>query len=207
MNLLILAANSQIARILEKRLLTEPQYGHVNLTLFLRRSERLSHLADNPRVTIIEGDIENFDIVNQAMVGQDIVYVANVDIQSENKITQSVVNAMRNQHVARLISSNAIGIYNEVPGEFGRQNMAAIDYVLPQLLNSEKLVVESGLNYTILRLPWLNNDNDINYMISTRHELFEGDYVSRPSVADLVLKMIDDPKYGVNESFALENPY
>ena len=59
MKLAILAANGQIARIVENRILNEDKFKDVELTLFLRNSSRLSDLADNPRVTVIEGDLNN----------------------------------------------------------------------------------------------------------------------------------------------------
>lgn len=42
MNLLIAAANGQIAKIVENRILTEPGFKDVRLTLFLRNADRLA---------------------------------------------------------------------------------------------------------------------------------------------------------------------
>jgi len=39
---MILAANGQIARLVENRILTEPTFKDVDLTLFLRDASRLS---------------------------------------------------------------------------------------------------------------------------------------------------------------------
>jgi nucleoside-diphosphate-sugar epimerase len=205
-NVLILAAYGRIARIVESRILSEARFNNVNLTLVLKDSKRLASLSQNPRVKIIEGDIEDFDVVNQAMQGQDLVYVSNVDITHGNSITVNVIQAMLNNNVKRVISSNAIGIYDEVQGEFGRMNRDAIDYVFTEIVNSENLLVNSGLGYTILRLPWLNSNKEINYTVTTRYQKFYGDYVSRQSVADLVLKIIDNPEYGLNDSLALADP-
>lgn len=69
MKLAILAANGQIARIVENRILNEDQFKDVELTLMLRNSNRLSDLADNPRVTIIEGDLNNPADVEKAVKG------------------------------------------------------------------------------------------------------------------------------------------
>lgn len=206
MNVLILAANGRIARIVEQRLLSEPKFNNINLTLVLRNSKRLIHLSDQPRVNIIEGDLDDFDLVNQAMNGQDLVYVSNVDINPDNKITKNIIQAMNNNNVKRVISSNTIGIYDEVPGEFGRMNMNAIQSVLTAVVNSEKLLANSDLDYTVLRLPWLNDNEEINYKVTTKHQQFDGDHVSRQSVADLVLKIIDNPDYGSKDSLALANP-
>jgi saccharopine dehydrogenase-like NADP-dependent oxidoreductase len=45
-NVLILGAYGQIARIVEERILAESKFNHIDLTLFLRNSSRLSALAD-----------------------------------------------------------------------------------------------------------------------------------------------------------------
>lgn len=76
---MILAANGQIAQIVEHRILTEDQFADVDLTLFLRNTSRLANLQDNSRVTLVEGDITDPTAVSAAMAGQDLVFVAVVD--------------------------------------------------------------------------------------------------------------------------------
>lgn len=78
-NVFILAANGQIAQIVEHRILTETQFADVNLTLFLRKANRLANLQANPRVTLVDGDITDPTAVSAAMAGQDMVFVAVVD--------------------------------------------------------------------------------------------------------------------------------
>jgi len=73
---MILAANGQIARLVEHRILTEPAFADVTLTLFLRNTGRLSSLQANPRVTLVDGDIADASAVTAAMAGQDLVFVA-----------------------------------------------------------------------------------------------------------------------------------
>ena len=110
---------------------------------------------------------------------------------------------MKENGVKRLISSNAVGIYDEVPGSFGRANRDACDYVWKEILTSERLVSESELDYTVIRLPWLTDREKSNYTVTTRHQTFYGDYVSRKNVADLILRIVDDPRYGSKDSLAI----
>lgn len=117
-NVLILGANGQIARIVEKRVLVEQ--SDVHLTLFLRQKSRLANLADNSRVTLIDGNMTDYQAVKAAMHGQDIVYIAAVDHTPDNVITRNVIKASREQGVQRIIESSLLGLYNEVPGEYGR---------------------------------------------------------------------------------------
>ncbi|WP_300560531.1 NAD(P)H-binding protein, partial [Companilactobacillus sp.] len=71
---LILGANGHVARIVEERLMAENPDDE--LTLFLRNSSRLNNLEGHKNVTIVDGDITDFDDVNNVMKGQDIVYVS-----------------------------------------------------------------------------------------------------------------------------------
>lgn len=79
MNVTILAANGQIAHLVEERLLTEPTFKDIQLTLMLRHPERLSELNDNPRVTLLDGDLTNPTDVIQATKDADLIWSAVVD--------------------------------------------------------------------------------------------------------------------------------
>lgn len=203
-NVLILGANGQIARLVEERLLEEQP--DVELTLFLRNSKRLANLANNDRVRIIEGDVENEKEVADAMHGQDIVYVAMVDHDHDNQITKNVIEAMKHNNVNRIISSNILGIYNEVPGEFGRWNHDQVKSGLDAAIKSAELLEDSRLDYTIIRIPWLNDRDEIKYTVTHKNEEYVGVSGSRKSIADLIVKIIADPTYLSKDSVGLADP-
>lgn len=201
---LILGANGQIARIVEQRLLAEQD--DVELTLFLRNASRLNSLANNDRVTLIDGDVANADQVKEAAKGQDIVYVAMVDHTPDNKITKNVIDAMKANGVKRVISSNILGIYDEVPGAFGRWNKGQVSWGLKAAINADQLLKDSGLDYTTIRIPWLNNHEEVKYTVTHEGEEYVGVSGSRRSVADVIVKMIADPSYLANDSIGLADP-
>lgn len=203
-NVLILGANGQIARLVEERLLKEQP--DVELTLFLRNSKRLANLANNDHVRIIEGDVENEKEVADAMHGQDIVYVAMVDHDHDNQITKNVIEAMKHNNVNRIISSNILGIYNEVPGEFGRWNHEQVKSGLNAAIKSAELLEDSRLDYTIIRIPWLNDRDEIKYTVTHKNEEYVGVSGSRKSIADLIVKIIADPSYLSKDSVGLADP-
>ena len=198
---LILGANGQVARIVEKRILNEQK--DVELTLFLRNSGRLDSLKDEKNVTIIDGDISKYDDVNNAMKGQDIAYIATVDHTSDNIITKNVVNAAKENNVSRVIETNIMGIYNEIPGEFGRWSYEQVKSGLPAAINSDKILSESGLPYTTLRFPWLNDRDEVKYLITHKDEEGIGVSGSRQSMADVIVKIIADPEYLKNDSVGI----
>lgn len=84
MNVLILGANGQIARYAIDLFLKDT---NAKLTLYLRNAERLSsYKSDN--VEIIDGDVQNYETLKKAMVGQDVVYAnlsGRMDEQAQNK--------------------------------------------------------------------------------------------------------------------------
>ena len=198
---LILGANGQIARIVEQRLLKEQP--DAELTLFLRNSQRLADLADNKNVTVVDGDITNYDAVNAVMKGQDVVYIAMVDHTKDNVITKNVIKSMKENGVDRIIESSLLGLYHEVPGKFGRWNDEMVQSGLAAAINADKLLSESGLTYTTLRFPWLNDRNEVKYTITHRNDQYVGVSGSRQSMADVIVKIIADPEYLKNDSVGI----
>ena len=201
MNVLILGAYGQIARLVEERLIKEvPDF---NLTLFLRKSWRLEDLGNLPQVTLVEGDLENYVDVTEAIKNQDLVFVATVDHSPNNIVTKNVIEAMQANGVRRVIFTNILGIYDEVLGEFGRWNYKMVSSGIKEAINSDKLLTESGLDYTTLRLPWLNNRDEIKYSLTHRNEKYLGVSGSRKSIADVVVRIIKEPKFLLKDSVGI----
>lgn len=212
MKLAILAANGQISRIVENRILNEDQFKDVELTLLLRNASRLNDLKDNPRVTLIEGNLNNPDDVEKAVQGQDMVFNAVIhhDDAGHNRPTHNIINAMKKDGVNRLILTNLLGIYDEVPGEFGKWNrdtcFGGIVSDDNAAVVSDRLAAESGLDYTTLRLPWLNDRDEVKYTITHKDDEFVGVSGSRQSIADVVLKIVAAPSFGSNDSLGIADP-
>ncbi|WP_119326747.1 NAD(P)H-binding protein [Companilactobacillus musae] len=201
---LILGANGQIARIVEERLLKEQP--DVELTLFLRNSQRLADLDDNENVTLVDGDITDYDAVNATMKGQDVVYIAMVDHTNDNVITKNVIKSMKENNVDRIIESSLLGLYHEVPGEFGRWNDEMVQSGLDAAINADKLLSESDLTYTTLRFPWLNDRDEVKYTVTHRNDQYVGVSGSRQSMADVIVKIIVDSEYLKNDSVGIADP-
>lgn len=204
MNLLVLGAYGQIARLVEDRILKEDT--NIKLTLFLRNSSRLNDLEKLPQVTVIDGDIENYADLTAAMKGQDMVYVATVDHSSNNIVTKNIIKAMKENNVNRVVFSNILGIYDEVPGEFGRWNYEMVSSGIKEAINSDKLLEESGLDYTTLRLPWLNDRDEVEYSLTHKNEKYVGVSGSRKSIADLVVRIAKNPNFLINDSVGVADP-
>jgi uncharacterized protein YbjT (DUF2867 family) len=192
-NVLILGANGSIARVSIDLFLKETD---VQLTLYLRNSERLRHINSN-RARVIEGDILDIEKLKEAMVGQDVVY-ANLD-GNLDKMAKTIVEAMDATGVKRLIWISSMGIYSEVPGE-------RYSSILDPYRKSAEIIEASDLDYTILRPGWFTNQDEIDYETTQKGEPFKGHDVSRKSVADFVVKLALTPGLEVRHSLGVNKP-
>ncbi|WP_304057888.1 NAD(P)H-binding protein [Levilactobacillus namurensis] len=198
---ILLGATSNISAFLIPRLLEQPD---VKLTLFARRaSQRLSQYAKNERVTVIDGNWNVLtDLVN-AISGQDIVYLATGHFTKAN---QNVVSAMKTDGVDRLIVAGGLGIYDEVAGKFGTWNARMMgDYT--EIKRAAKVIDDSGLNYTFLRMAWLyNNEQHLDYKVIPQGAPFKDTQVTRQAVAELVANIVKNPTDYQQTSIGVAEP-
>lgn len=200
--IIILGAHGQTARIVTDELL---QNTDIELKLFLRNSTRLNQYQDNPRVELIEGDVLNTEQLMQAIQDVDLVYsnVGGVDLAEQ---TKSIIKAMDQADKKRLIFISSLGAYHEVPGKFGEWNENAIASFLPGFRESAKLIEDSDLDYTMIRPAWMDNKDEIDYETTQKNEPFKGTEVSRKSIANFVIKLINNPQTHIGESVGLNKP-
>ncbi|MEY8733039.1 NAD(P)H-binding protein [Peribacillus frigoritolerans] len=172
MKILILGAAGQISRMLTERLLNET---NSEIVLYARRANSRLKVTSK-RVEIISGDFQEKSKLVSAMSGVDVVYLNDMfDISA----TQMIVSAMDEAGVKRLIGATALGIYDEVPGAFGRWNDAMVGTNIPLFKSTAKVVEESDLDYTLLRLTWLyNQEGNEKYHLTLNGEPFIGAQVT-----------------------------
>ncbi|KRM34828.1 hypothetical protein FC83_GL001965 [Agrilactobacillus composti DSM 18527 = JCM 14202] len=199
--IIILGAHGQIAQLVRQRLLKETD---AQLTLYLRHAQRLGQI-DAKRETVIDGDVTDFDKLSAAIAGQDIVY-ANLGGRFE-PMAQNIVQAMTANHVSRLIYVTGLGLYHEVPGEFGRWVEASIGSdIMDDTRRAAKIIEDSTVNYTIIRAAYMNNQDDINYETTQKGEPFKGTIISRKSIADYIIKLIQNPQLDNYASVGIDQP-
>lgn len=70
---------------------------------------------------------------------------------------------------------------------------------------SAAAIEASDLDYTIIRPAWLSDDDEIAYGTTVKGETFAnaGACVSRKSVADLIVKLVTNPTFGVQQSIGV----
>ncbi len=199
MEIAILGAHGKIAQLVTKKLVKDP----VTQRLFLRNTARLT-APQNGR--LIEGDAENLEQVKEAIEGATIVY-ANLAGKTIENQAKTIVEAMKETGVKRLIWVSTLGIYDEVPGNFGIWNHQMLDGgYLETYSKAAELIENSGLDYTILRPAWLTNKTEVSYELTQKGAPFKGTEVSRESVADFIRQLILHPESHQKESLGINKP-
>lgn len=197
---LILGANGAISKAAINSFLENTSY---TLRLFLRDANRLPDYASD-RIRVREGDATNFEDVNRAMEDVDIVLAS---LSGElDKEAQTIVDAMNANNVKRLIFVTSIGIYNEVPGNFGLWVQDQISDYLVIYRKAADIIEQSDLDYTIFRPAWLTHTNEIDYEITKKDEPFKGTEVSRKSVAAIAVQIAKDPALYSRDNIGINKP-
>lgn len=200
-NVILLGATSNISKYLIPMLLKETD---VHLTLFARNAnKRLTQLNNNSRITLFDGNWNEPEDLNQAIAGQDIVYLATGHFVEAN---QNVVQAMKQNKVSRLIVAGGLGIYGEVAGKFGQWNARMMgNYTV--IKQAAAVIDNSGLDYTFFRMTWLyNQDGNYNYQIVPQGQPMKGTQVTRQAVAKLITDIVKQPTLYAKQSIGVVEP-
>ena len=185
MRLAIIGAAGQIPGFLIPRVLEETDF---KLTLAGRKvSQRLSYQDD--RIRYVDGDMSRLDNVRQALEDADVVFVN----EASPALLEPTIVVMKEKGIRRLIVAGVLGVYDEVVGDFGRWNKAMLGAYSPtnNRVIGAKLVDESGLDYTYLRMTWLyNQEGNRAYKLIPQGEPYKGAQVTRQAVAQYIYGLI-----------------
>lgn len=200
----VLGASGQIAKLAEDLFLKDKDN---ELVLFLRHPNKLDqNKIDKNREKVVVGDASKLDELLPAIKDVDIVYanLAGSNIEDQAK---TVVKAMDEAGVKRLIWVSSLGVYDEVPGKFGEWNKNTLGSYLTTYRAAADQITASDLDYTVIRPAWLTNKNEVDYEITRgAHTPFKGTEVSRLSVASYINDLVEDPSKDVRENVGLNKP-
>lgn len=200
--IVVLGAAGKIARLATDQFLKQT---NDDLTFYLRKPKRLKNVASK-RIHIVEGDANNTSLLEATVRGHDVVY-ANLEGDDIENQAKSVVAALTAAGVRRLIWISTLGIYDKVPGAFGKWNHEQLDDgYLPTYAAAAKVIEASGLDYTIVRPAWLTDTDEIDYELTQKGDAFKGTEVSRKSVADFVVKLAHDQGRNIRASIGVNKP-
>jgi putative NADH-flavin reductase len=163
-----------------------------------------TRIFDNS-VTVVQGDILNYNDVEDAVKGVDAVISVVGHIKNSNPLMQTkgiknIINAMNNHGVKRLVSLTGTGV--RISGD----KPSFIDYLLNffiKIIDPERIIdgkehvkaiQNSNLDWTILRVLKLTKKSFTLEYNLTEHgpaELFS----SRKKVAEIMVNLVSSQKY------------
>ena len=202
MKILILGAAGQISKMVTKNLLEETDAA---LVLYGRNASRRITNVDPSRITILDGDFNDSEKLMEAMKDVAIVYLNDMN---SPEATQTIIDAAKKSGVSKIIGATILGIYDEVVGAFGKWNARMVGRTgTNRHKDSAKIIEDAGIDYTLLRLTWLyNQEGNENYMVSQKGEPFIGAQVTRQAVARLIMDIIEKPAVYKNKSLGVSEP-
>ena len=176
---LIVGANGRVSIEATKIFLENSRF---NVDLFLRNAHRIPDYASN-RIKVYEGDAKNIEDLESALNNVDVVFASLSG--SLDKQAETIVKAMDNKNVKRLIFVAAPGIYDELPEPFNQWNKEQFGEKLNRYRKASDIIV---------------------YEITAKNETFKGTEVSRKSVASLAVQIAKNPELHSKENIGVNKP-
>lgn len=202
-SVLIIGANGSVAKVATQGFLAG---SNADLKLYLRNAKRLSSIAkQNPsRVQLIEGDALDKSALIKAMQGVNVVY-ANLAGSNLGAMAKAITQAMSEAGVKRLVWVGSYGVYD---GEIPNSELNRIRAYNPPHREAVRVIESSGLDYTIIRAQWFSNADEIDYELTKKGEKFKNPsaYISRKSIAHLVIRLCLEKDFGMKESLGINKP-
>jgi putative NADH-flavin reductase len=209
MKLSIFGATGRTGQILLKQAIDA---GH-EVTVLVRNPARLA--LQHPRLKVIQGDLRDPGRVAQAVAGAEAVVsvlgpTANKPIYEVSQGMLSIVAAMREQGVRRLVVSVGAGVADphDAPGAFNRimdflvKRMAG--HVYEDMRRTVEVVRASGLDWTIVRVPMLTDQSPSGDVKVGYVGKGTGVRIARADMAGFMLKQAEDRTY-ISDAPAISN--
>jgi Putative NADH-flavin reductase len=198
-NILVLGATGGIGRLVVQQL---NQLEYVKQAVYVRNASKLKP-EDVAVATVLEGDVLDTEKLTEAMQGQEVVIAALAgDLPGQAK---SIVKAMKQTKVTRVIWVTGLGIHHEVPGAVGEM----LNYYVsrfPEYVQAADTIANSGIAYTLVRAANLTDGGNMEYFLSKEGENIHSESVTRSAVAKFIVDMIkDENNLGENDSLGITN--
>lgn len=199
MKLLVLGATGGIGL----EIIRQAVARHHSVTAFVRSPDRLAAFQD--RIEIGRGDLLNASELERAVQGKDAILsafgprvpVMKADANLLRDFACALTSAMQKVSVRRLVIVSTAFLFKDsiVPPAYLVGRLFFPGIVLDATA-MELTIIESGLNWTIVRPPQLNDKpRSGNYRVREGHLPRFGFHVSRADVADLLIKTAEDHAY------------
>ena len=202
MKILILGAAGQIGKMVTDDLLTQTDF---DLILYGRKvSSRLSDKASE-RVSLVNGEFEEFDKIKTHLADVDAVYL---NFATGDDLIRPLVKVFEESGIKRFIAASVPDLYQEIEGKFQEWYRANTGIMWTSPYRKAADIIEaSSLDYVILRITWLyNEDGNTRIHITEKGEPFVEAQVTRQAVAQFITDLLTNKADYHRASLGLGEP-
>jgi putative NADH-flavin reductase len=159
-------------------------------------------LAERKGLTLVVGDVLDRDATTRCIQGTDAVICVLGSHGSREPIealgTQSILDAMRDNGVRRLIAVTSLGV-GDSRAQINWAFRVIMDLTLKPIMmakeEQERLIKASGLDWTIVRPGGLTDGPRTGAYRFGRDRSIKGGRISRADVAEFVLRQLTDTTF------------
>lgn len=197
------------------------QTGQHFLTLALEKGYEVRALVrnpqsirqNNPKLTVVKGDVLNIDDVQKVLEGVDIVvslfgHVKGSPEWLQTNGTKNIVQAMKEKNVGRIISLSGGGLpfpEKDEPKFADKLIRTIMKIVVPKILNDaikhHEVLKSSGLKWTIVRGPRLTNDSKTGTYRVGWVGVNASTKISRADLAAFIVSQVEDEQFNFQMPF------
>ena len=206
MNIIVFGATGQTGSIITREALKK---GY-KVIAFSRNPKK--YYFEDTNLNLFQGNVLNGDDVINSMKNTDAV-ISVIGVPSkikENVVSEghkNIINAMYKLGIKRIIVQSAFGA-----SETNAELTLLLKLIMYKTLGREAfleknrmedIIMESGLDWTIIRPTRLtNHKNKRSYKIGNHLNLGLSPYISREDVADFIINELSEAKY-IHEAITL----
>ena len=196
--ILILGASSPTGKVLLSHL--QDSKKNIEITCFTRNPEKLSSFQ---KINIIKGDVIEQQKLSLSMKDIDMVITL---LNGDNLVTlaENVIKSMKENNVKRIIWMTGMGIHHEVPGPI-KEILDKLVMSQPHYVKAADTVMNSGLDYTLLRGAHLTDGDNKKYFLQKEREYLHAFTCDRIAIAEFIETIIDNMDLYKNESIGVTN--
>ena len=196
--ILILGASSPTGKVLLTHLQSAKK--SIDITCYVRNPEKISSFTN---INIIKGDIVDQSKLSLSMKNKDMVITL---LNGDNLVilAENVVKSMKENKIKRIIWMTGMGIHHEVPGPI-KELLDKLVLSQPHYVKAADLVMNSGLDYTLLRGAHLTDNDNRKYYLQKEGEALHCNTCDRIAVAEFIETIIDNMDLYKNESIGITN--
>ena len=196
--ILILGATSPTGKVLIKHLQSKKK--ELDITCFVRNPEKLSSFSG---LNIVQLDLNEKKSLSSAMKDKDIAITL---LNGEDLVTmaENIIDTMKQYNIKRIIWMTGMGIHHEVPGKI-KELLDKLVESQPHYVKAADTIMNSGLDYTLLRGAHLTDGDNRKYYIQKEGEPLHSNTCDRIAIAEFIENIIDNIDLYKNESIGVTN--